>query len=352
MTERLGKRMLVQGNVATAEGAIQAGLKCYFGYPITPQNEIPEYLSWRLPQVGGVFLQAESELAGINMVMGASATGMRAMTSSSGPGISLMQEGISFIAGMRLPVVIINVMRCGPGLGGIKPSQGDYYQATRGGGHGDYHTIVLAPGNVQEMFDHTMKAFALAEKHRNPVIVLADGMIGQMKEAAILEPLEPPQQNEKTWALTGARGRPSQTVRSMYLDGDGQEQLNHTLEQQYSQIRCAEQLFETRWVDDADYLLVAFGMSARIALTAARQARKEGLRVGLFRPISLFPFPVDGLYALSKNIKRMLAVEMNLGQMIDDVRAAVASDATVGFCGRAGGGVPTTAEIIEKLKEL
>ena len=352
MTERSGEKKLVQGNVAIAEGAVQAGLNCYFGYPITPQNEIPEYLSWRLPETGGLFLQAESELASINMVLGASAAGARAMTSSSGPGISLMQEGISFLGGTELPAVIVDVMRSGPGLGGIKPTQGDYYQATRGGGHGDYRTLVLAPANAQEMFDLTMLAFDLADKYRNPVLVFADAILGQMKEPAILEPLVPPRKYDKPWALTGAKGRPVRNIRSMYLEGDDQEQLNYTIQRKYERMKQEEQRSEERWTDDADCVVAAFGTSSRIALSAAQRAREEGMRVGLFRPITLFPFPVDALRRLSERVKRILVVEMNLGQMVDDVRASVVPDVKVGFHGRPGGGLPTPSEIIEKIKEL
>lgn len=352
MTERNGETTLLQGNVAAAEGAVRAGLDCYFGYPITPQNQIPEYLSWRLPEAGGIFLQAESELASINMVLGAAAAGKRAMTSSSGPGVSLMQEGISFLAGMQLPAVLVDVMRCGPGLGGIKPTQGDYYQATRGGGHGDYHTLALAPNCAQEMFDLTYEAFDLAEKYRNPVVVLADAILGQMKEALTLEPPHPPQRPEKDYILTGAKGRPIRNIRSMYLEGDDQEQLNYTLREKYALIKEEEPRWEERWTDDADYAIVAFGTSSRISLDALRLLREEGVKAGLFRPITLFPFPEKALRALSERVKKILVVEMNLGQMLDDVRAAVLPDVDVGFHGRPAGGLPTPAEIIEKLKEL
>lgn len=349
---RAGKTVLAQGNVAIAEGAVQAGLRCYFGYPITPQNQIPEYLSWRLPETGGTFLQAESELASINMVLGAAATGARVMTSSSGPGISLMQEGISFIAGMQLPAVIVNVMRCGPGLGGIKPTQGDYFQATRGGGHGDYRTIVLAPATVQEMFDLTFEAFELAEKHRNPVLILADAILGQMKEPAVLSPPHPPQTVEKPWALTGAEGRPVRNIRSMYLEGDDQEILNNTLAAKYSKIEKEEPRCETRWTEDADIVVAAFGTSARVALSAVRAARESGRRAGLFRPITLYPFPREEMRRISERAKRFLVLEMNTGQMIEDVRSAVAPDVEVRFHGRPGGGVPTPREVLTRLQEF
>ena len=352
MPDRPGKKTLVKGNIALAEGAVQAGCRCYFGYPITPQNEIPEYLSKRLPEVGGTFLQAESEIASINMVLGASSTGIRAMTSSSSPGISLMQEGISFLAGSQLPAVIVNVQRCGPGLGGIKPTQGDYFQATRGGGHGDYRTLVLAPANAQEMFDYAILAFELADKYRNPALILADAILGQMKEGAVLAPNAPIVQFDKPYALTGAKGRPSQNLRSMYLEGDDQELLNYTLQEKYNRMERDEQRFETHWTDDADCVLVAFGTGARIALSAARLARDEGLKVGLFRPTTLYPFPVAGLRALTERVKRLLVVELNLGQMVEDVRATVERDVDVRFYGRPAGGLPIPSDVLAKIKEF
>ena len=337
--QRSGTPTLVQGNLALAEGAIAAGLKCYFGYPITPQNQIPEHLSARLPETGGVFLQAESELASINMVLGAAATGARVMTSSSGPGISLMQEGISFLAGDELPCVIANIMRCGPGLGGIKPTQGDYYQATRGGGHGDYHTVVLAPASAQEMFDLAYRAFDLADHYRNPVLILADAILGQMKEPAILEPPYPRQQHNKDWALTGAADRPARNIRSMYLEGDDQEQLNYKLQEKYERMKREIPMWECVDTDDAELVIVAFGTAARIASSAARIARAEGLRVGCFRPITLFPFPEEALRHAAADAKALLVVEMNLGQMLHDVRAIMGRDASVAFHGRPGGSV-------------
>jgi 2-oxoglutarate ferredoxin oxidoreductase subunit alpha len=350
--ERLGPKTLAKGNVALAEGAVQAGCRCYFGYPITPQNEVPEYLSWRLPEVGGIFIQAESEIASINMVLGAAATGMRAMTSSSSPGISLMQEGMSFLAGCQLPAVIVNVQRCGPGLGGIKPTQGDYFQATRGGGHGDYRTIVLAPASVQEMFDFAVLAFELADKYRNPVLILSDAILGQMKEGAVLTPLEPARTFEKSYVVDGARGRPARNIRSMYLEGDDQELLNYALKEKYDRIEREEPRFETRWTEDADYLVVAFGTAARIALSAVREARDGGLRVGIFRPITLYPFPVNALRSLSERIKHILVFELNLGQMVEDVRAAALPDVSVRFYGRPAGGVPSSSDVAAKIKEL
>jgi len=353
MSERPGQKKLVKGNVAVAEGAVRAGCQCYFGYPITPQNDVPEYLSWRLPEAGGTFLQAESEVASINMVLGAACTGTRVMTSSSGPGISLMQEGISFLAGDQLPAVIVNMMRCGPGLGGIKPTQGDYHQATRGGGHGDYRTLVLAPATVQEMFDFAVLAFDLADKYRNPVLILGDATLGQMMEPAILEPLHPPLETDKPWVLDGASdGRPLRNIRSMYLEGDDQEQLNYTLKEKYERMQREEVRFEARWTDNADIVVVAFGTAARIALSAIHDARAEGLRVGLFRPQTLFPFPAQALQALSERVKRLLVVELNTGQMVDDVRAAVGADVSVSFFGRPAGGLPSTAEVLRHIKEV
>ena len=347
-----GPKKLVKGNVALAEGAVQAGLKCYFGYPITPQNEVPEYLSGRLPQVGGVFLQAESELASINMVLGAVATGVRAMTSSSSPGISLMQEGISFLAGDQLPAVIVNVMRCGPGLGGIKTTQGDYYQATRGGGHGDYRTIVLAPSTVQEMFDYAFLAFELADKYRNPVLILADAVIGQMAEGAYLLPERPSVTFEKDYIMSGAKDRSPRNLRSMYLEGDDQEDLNYVLQEKYRQIERDEIRFKTTQIDDAEMVIVAFGTGARIAISAVREARKMGMKVGLFRPVTLWPFPYQQLRDLSRRGIKFLDFELNLGQMVDDVRTAVIPGTKVNFYGRPAGGLPTPGDVIQKLKEL
>ncbi|MCX5757620.1 MAG: 3-methyl-2-oxobutanoate dehydrogenase subunit VorB [Candidatus Hydrogenedentes bacterium] len=350
MSDRAGKRVLEKGNVAMAEGAVQAGCRCYFGYPITPQNEVPEYLSKRLPEVGGVFLQAESEVASINMVYGAVATGTRAMTSSSSPGISLMQEGISFLAGSQLPAVVVNVQRSGPGLGGIKTTQGDYYQATRGGGHGDYRTIVLAPWTVQEMYDLPFLAFELAEKYRNPVLIRPDAVLGQMKEGVVMTPPGPVVTYEKDFIVDGAKGRPARNIRSMYLEGDDQELLNYVLREKYRKMEAEEQRFDVHSIDDADTVIVAFGTAARISLSAIQRGREEGLRVGLFRPITLWPFPVDGLRALAQRVKHVLVVEMNLGQMVDDVRAALGPDVQVEFYGRPAGGVPSPRAILEHIR--
>jgi 2-oxoglutarate ferredoxin oxidoreductase subunit alpha len=341
---------LIKGNVALAEGAMKAGCRYYFGYPITPQNDIPEYLSEHLPEFGGTFVQAESEVASINMVMGAGASGVRTMTSSSGPGISLMQEGMSYMAGSEIPGLVVNIMRCGPGLGGISPTQGDYFQATRGGGHGDYYNIVLAPASVQEMFDLTMKAFELADKYRNPAMILADAILGQMKEPAVLEPGEPVEQIDKPWATTGSVGRDPQYLKTLYLSDGEQEAHNLELKRKYDTIREKEVMYEAKWVDDAELVVVSFGTASRIVKTAMNLAKEEGLRVGLIRPITLFPFPTKAIRETSKKIPKILVVEMNTGQMLTDVQTSVDKSAEVFFYGRPGGGVPTPEEVLEEMK--
>ncbi|MBI5116037.1 3-methyl-2-oxobutanoate dehydrogenase subunit VorB [Candidatus Poribacteria bacterium] len=341
---------LVKGNVALAEAAIQAGCRYYFGYPITPQNDIPEYLSEHLPKQSGVFIQAESEIASINMVMGAAATGARAMTSSSGPGISLMQEAMSYMAGSEIPCLVVNVMRCGPGLGGISPTQGDYFQATRGGGHGDYYNIVLAPASVQEMFDLTMKAFDLADKYRNPAMILADAILGQMKEPAILEPREPVRTSAKPWAITGAADRKPQYLKTLYLSDGEQEAHNLELMRKYDVIRDKEVLCEAKNLEGAELLVVAFGTASRIVKTAMNMAREEGIRIGLIRPITLFPFPSKAILEASEQIPKVLVVEMNTGQMLIDVQVSAHKSAGIFFYGRPGGGVPTPEEVLVEIK--
>jgi len=362
------------GNEALAEAAIQAGCDAYFGYPITPQNEITAYMSLRMPQEGRVFVQSESELAAINMVYGASATGKRAMTSSSSPGISLMQEGISYLAGAELPAVIVNVMRGGPGLGNIAPSQGDYFQATRGGGHGDYRTIVLGPSSVQELVDCMPLAFDLADQYRMPVVVLADGILGQMMEPVVLPKMRdegrgtrdehraskfrllPP----KDWALTGANGRAQNIVRSLWLQEGVLEELNYKLRDKYEQIQKNEVLCEQYGIDDVDstgspqaeIVVVAYGIAARIVRGAVDKAREEGIKVGWIRPITLWPFPTEQISRAAEEFRIFLTVEMSLGQMVEDVKLAVAGKAPVLFYGRPGGGVPTVDEILDKIKQL
>jgi len=362
----MNERVLMCGNEALAEAAIQAGCDAYFGYPITPQNEITAYMSRRMPEENRVFVQSESELAAINMVFGASATGKRAMTSSSSPGISLMQEGISYLAGAELPAVVVNVMRGGPGLGNIAPSQGDYFQATRGGGHGDYRTIVLGPSSVQELVDCMPLAFDLADQYRMPVVVLADGILGQMMEPVVL----PKTRDEgrgtrdegrasrirvlptKDWALTGANGRPQNIIRSLWLVEGVLEKLNYKLRDKYEQIQKNEVLCEQYEVSDAEIVVVAYGIAARIVRGAVDKAREEGLKVGWIRPITLWPFPTEQISRAAEEFRVFFVVEMSLGQMVEDVKLAVAGKAPVLFYGRPGGGVPTVEEILDKIKQL
>lgn len=343
---------LLKGNVAIAEAAIRAGLQAYFGYPITPQTELLEHMSRRMPELGRTFLQAESEVAAINMVYGAACAGVRAMTSSSGPGISLMQEGLSYIACSEVPAVIVDVMRGGPGLGNIQPTQADYNQITKSAGHGDFHSLVLAPGSVQEAIDQTVLAFDLAEKYRTVVIVAADGMIGQMMEPATLPPLREPATTRPDWALTGAKGRPKNVITSLYLSGEALEDVNRRLQAKLERITAEEVRFETVAAADADILIVAFGSAGRIAKTAIREARRQGVRVGLLRPITLFPFPFEPLSKLARQVKAVLVVEMSAGQMVADVGLAVHGRAPVHFYGRTGGMVPMPDEILEQIMLL
>jgi 2-oxoglutarate ferredoxin oxidoreductase subunit alpha len=340
------------GNEALAEAAIIAGVDAYFGYPITPQNEIPVYMSRRMPEEGRVFLQSESELAAINMVFGASATGKRAMTTSSSPGISLMQEGISYLAGAELPAVVVNVMRGGPGLGNIAPSQGDYFQATRGGGHGDYRTIVLGPSSVQELADCMPLAFDLADQYRMTVLVLADGILGQMMEPVVLEKKPGRKLPPKDWALTGAKGREQNIVRSLWLKEGAIEQHNYELQARYEQVQKNEVICEQYEVDDAEIVVVAYGVAARIVRSAVNKARQEGIKAGWIRPITLWPFPTEQINNAADELRIFLTVEMSLGQMVEDVKLAVAGKAPVLFYGRPGGGVPTVDEILDKIKQL
>jgi 2-oxoglutarate ferredoxin oxidoreductase subunit alpha len=346
------KRLFVKGNEALALGAIKAGCRYYFGYPITPQNEIPEYLSHALAKVEGCFIQAESEVASINMLLGASAAGARAMTSSSSPGISLMQEGISYLAGSELPAVIVNIMRSGPGLGGISASQGDYFQATRGGGHGDYRTLVLAPHSVQEMHDLTLLAFDLADKYRNPAVILGDAVLGQMQETMVERPYHAEELPPKDWTLSGASGRKPRLIKSLYLKEGEMERHNWKLFEKYQQMKREEVRYEASGVEDADLVIVAFGTTARVSKTAIRLARAAGLKVGLFRPITLFPFPEEALRQLSQRVKRFLAIEMNTGQMVEDVKLSVARDADVHFYGHPPGSPPVPEELLEAIKKV
>lgn len=346
------KPILMKGNEAIAEAAVQAGCRFYAGYPITPQNEIPEYMSWRLPEVGGTFIQAESEIAAINMVFGASACGARAMTSSSSPGISLKQEGISFLAGAQLPAVIVNMQRGGPGLGNISASQADYFQAVKGGGHGDYKVLVYAPYNLQELWDITMRSFDKADEYRNPVMILGDAILGQMMEPFVPAPYASPVLPEKTWALSGCKGRKPNVIKSLFM-GEGElERHNAVLQSKYDKMKDRETLFQTSYTDDAELVVVAFGIAARIAMSAIRRLRQEGHKIGLLRPITLFPFPESAIGALTGANRRFVTVELNSGQMVEDVRLAVNGKSEVLFYGRPGGAIITPEELYEKLLTL
>jgi 2-oxoglutarate/2-oxoacid ferredoxin oxidoreductase subunit alpha len=344
------ERILISGNEAVGEGAIRAGCGFYAGYPITPQNELTAYMARWMPENGRVFLQAEAELAAVNMVLGASAAGVRAMTSSSSPGISLKQEGISYLAGMELPAVIVNMMRGGPGLGNIGPSQSDYFQATKGGGHGDYHMIVLAPGGIQECYDFMFDAFDLADLYRTPVMILGDGMLGQMMEPLALTPHPGKKAGEKDYALTGCEGREPRIVRSLFLKDGALEAVNLRMQGRYGVIREKEQRWEAFSVEDADIVVVAYGAMARIAKSCVRAARRAGVRCGLLRPISLWPFPEKAFAGLSPKTK-FLAVEMSYGQMVEDVKLALCRR-DVAFLGRAGGAIPSEEEITQAIMKL
>lgn len=350
---------LMKGNEAVAEAAIRCGCDGYFGYPITPQSEILETLMALEPwkTTGMVVLQAESETASINMVYGGAACAKRVMTSSSSPGISLMQEGLSYIAGAELPCVVVNVTRGGPGLGTIQPSQSDYFQTVKGGGHGDYKLITLAPASVQEMADFTCLAFEIAFKYRNPVMVLSDGLIGQMMEKVQLPDYQPRLTDEQVrekypWATLGKQGRAKQNIiTSLELVSEEMEKVNNRLQQKYREVEANEVRYETFLCDDADYLIIAFGSSARICQKSVELLREEGIKVGLFRPITLYPYPVSQIHAYAKQVKGMLSVEMNAGQMVEDVRLAVNGLIPVEFYGRYGGMIPTPEEIVKALKE-
>jgi 2-oxoglutarate ferredoxin oxidoreductase subunit alpha len=343
----------MKGNEAIGEAAIRAGCVHFFGYPITPQSEVPEYLAKRLPEVGGKFIQAESEVAASNMIYGAAGVGVRVLTTSSSPGISLMAEGISYIAACELPVVIVNIMRGGPGLGGILPSQGDYLQATKGTAHGDFDLVVLAPSSVQEAVDLVILAFQLAEKYRNPVMVIGDGMIGQM-----MEPVEFPAQeigpplDPGDWALTGCKGRPTRIVNSLYLDAQKLHEHNVKLKDKSRRIAAAEQRWETYNCEGKyDLLVTAFGMMARICKTAIDELKAEGIDVGLFRPISIKPYPYEHLRGAMDKTKRVLCVEMNMGQMLEDVRMAGEGTKPIDFFGKAGGIVPAVEDVVARIRE-
>ncbi len=347
-------RELWKGNEALAEAALRGGLEAFFGYPITPQTELLEYLSWRMPQLGLTFLQAESEIGAINMVYGAACAGVRVMTSSSSPGISLMQEGLSYIAGSEVPAVIINIIRGGPGLGNIQPSQGDYNLMVKTAGHGDFHSLVLAPSTLQEAVDLMYEAFELAFRYRTIVAVLGDGSLGQMMEPVEMPPFKKWPDERPTWALRGAKGRPPQVITSLYLGADQLEALNLRLQEKLARIKAKEQRYETFMVEDAEILIVAFGTVGRIATSVVRRARADGLNVGLFRPITLWPYPENALEALlaTGRIKSILVVEMNAGQMLEDVERIVARRVPVRFYGRMGGVIPLPDDILPILHEM
>lgn len=363
------KRVLMKGNEAAAAAAIEAGCRFYAGYPITPQNEIPEYMSRNMPASGGVFIQAESELSAINMVYGASAAGARAMTSSSSPGISLKQEGISYLAAAELPAVIINMQRGGPGLGNISGSQADYFQAVKGGGHGDYRMLVYAPSSVQELRDLTMLAFDKADLYRTPVMVLGDGILGQMMEPVNPMPYKLPKLPRKTWALRGCGGRTpnviksSETsgasmssspgvIKSLYMDEGELEMRNTILQKKYKKMQSREVRFEAVDTEGADVVLVAFGIAARLAMSARSRFLERGMKVGLFRPITLFPFPDRAIAELARKVRKFVVVELNAGQMVQDVRLAVQGRTEVLFYGRPGGAIVTAEDLYDNLKKI
>jgi len=349
--DRAPERILMKGNEAIAEAAIQAGCDAYFGYPITPQAELLEWMARRMPELGRVFLQTESELAAINVALGAAATGARVLVSSSSPGISLMAEGMSYLAGSEVPMVLVDVMRGGPGLGSIGPSQSDYFQMVKGHGHGDYRTPVLAPSSVTEAMELVPDAFELAERYRTPVVILADGILGQA-----MEPVVPayrlPARGAADWAATGAAGRPPRVVKSLYLRPEELEAHNERLQAKYRAIQASEVRWSGELLDDAELVIVAFGTAARVARTAIRRAREGGLRVGLLRPITLWPFPSVPLAEIGDRARALLVVELSAGQMVEDVRLAVEGRAPVAFHGRTGGMVPTPDEILTALRRL
>ena len=348
----MAERILMKGNEAIAEAAIKAGCRHYFGYPITPQTEIAAYMAKKMPKIGGVFLQAESEIASINMVYGAAAAGMRVMTSSSSPGISLKAEGLSYIAGSDVPALVVNVQRGGPGLGGIQPSQSDYFQATKGGGHGDYRMIVLAPASVQEMASLTIKGFELADKYLMTSMILADGTIGQMMEPITFEDTESTVY-EKPWALTGTEcKRPHNVVNSLYLKPEELEKKNFERFEKYKEVEANEAMWEEYMMDDADICVVAFGIASRVSKNAVIAAREMGIKVGMIRPITIWPFPAKPLAEAADKVKSFLSVELSMGQMIEDVKLATECKKPVYLCNRVGGMIPTPEQVLESIKKM
>ena len=347
----MAERVLMKGNEAIAEAAIRAGCRHYFGYPITPQTEIAAYMAKKMPKIGGVFLQAESEIASINMVYGAAAAGVRVMTSSSSPGISLKAEGLSYIAGSDVPALVVNVQRGGPGLGGIQPSQSDYFQATKGGGHGDYRMIVLAPASVQEMASLTIKGFNLADKYLMTSMILADGTIGQMMEPITFEDADI-EVYEKPWALTGTKcERKHNLVNSLYLKPDELEIKNFQRFERYKMVEENEAMWEEYMMEDAEICIVAFGIASRVAKNAIIAARKEGIKVGLIRPITLWPFPKAPIAAAADKVKGFISVELSMGQMIEDVKLASQCKKPVALCNRVGGMIPSPDEVLESIRK-
>ncbi len=346
----MADKVLMKGNEAIAEAAILAGCRHYFGYPITPQTEIAAYMAKKMPKIGGCFLQAESEVAAINMVYGVSATGKRVMTSSSSPGISLKGEGLSYLAGADLPALVVNVQRGGPGLGGIQPSQSDYFQATKGGAHGDFHMIVLAPSSVQEMAELTVKGFQLADKYRMTSMILADGTMGQMMEPVSLDFCEG-DKVEKPWAVTGTgMQREHNIVNSLFLKPEELEKTNFERYERYKTIEENEVMYETYRMDDAEICVVAFGIASRVSKNAIDEARKAGIKVGMIRPITLWPFPTEVIREASKTVKSFISVELSMGQMIEDVRLAVEGRAPVTLCNRTGGMIPAPEQVLAAIE--
>ena len=347
----MAEKVLMKGNEALAEAAIVAGCRHYFGYPITPQTEVAAYMAKRMPKIGGTFLQAESEIAAINMVLGASAAGVRSMTSSSSPGISLKSEGISYMAGCDLPAVIVNVERGGPGLGGIQPSQSDYYQATKGGGHGDYHLIVLAPASVQEMFSMTIKGFDLADKYRMPLMILTDDTIGQMMEPVSIDQVQV-NTYEKPWAACGRGDRDHRNiVNSLSLNAPELEQWNFDRYKRYEIVKKEEVMYEEFMMEDAEICVVAFGIASRVSKNAIVEARKNGIKVGMIRPITLWPFPEEALKKAAEKVKSFISVELSMGQMIDDIKLAINCSKPVTLCNRTGGVIMSPQEVYEAIEK-
>ena len=347
----MANKVIMKGNEALAEAAILAGCRHYFGYPITPQTEVAAYMAKKMPKIGGTFLQAESEIAAINMVIGVASAGKRVMTSSSSPGISLKSEGLSYLAGCDLPAMIVNVQRGGPGLGGIQPSQADYFQATRGGGHGDYHMLVFAPSTVQEMVSLTVKGFDLADKYRMPSMLLADGTLGQMMEPVILDVGEI-NTYDKPWALTETElKREHNIVNSLFLQPEELEQVNFSRYKMYEEIEATESMYDTYLMDDADICIVAFGIAARVSKNAIDAARAEGIKVGMIRPITLWPFPKKPLLEAADRVSSFISVELSMGQMIEDIELAIRCKKPVSLCNRVGGMIPTTEDILNAIRK-